>query len=115
MVVIGHDISDRLDVIPAQYQVLVTRRPKLACRACEGVVVPAKELLGDHAGLLQCDGCAAYKSVSSSSSGGPTLAFCWAHVRREFFDLSKGGTAPIATEAHRAVQRCCGRGVIPTA
>jgi hypothetical protein len=59
----------------------------------------AKELLGDYAGLLQCDGYAAYKSVSSSSSGGPTLAFCWAHVRREFFDLSKGGTAPIATEA----------------
>jgi transposase len=230
MVVIGHDISDRIDVIPAQYQVLVTRRPKLACRACEGVVVQApaperlipgglpteatvahvlvsryadhlplyrqsqilarqgieigrdtlagwvgvaanelkpvvarlreillgsarlfadettmpvldpgrgrtktgyawaiarddrpwggseppavvfryapgrgrehaKELLGDYAGLLQCDGYAAYKSVSSSSSGGPTLAFCWAHVRREFFDLSKGGTAPIATEA----------------
>ena len=47
MVVIGHDISDRLDVIPAQYHVLVTRRPKLACRACEGVVVqaPAPERL----------------------------------------------------------------------
>jgi transposase len=230
MTVIGHDASERLDVIPAQFRVLVTRRPKLACRACEGVVVQApaperlipggmpteatvaqvlvsryadhaplyrqsqilarqgigigrdtlaswlgaaaseirpvvarlreillgsarlfadettmpvldpgrgrtktgyawaiarddrpwggseppavvfryapgrgrehaKELLGDYAGLLQCDGYAAYKSVSSSSSGGPTLAFCWAHVRREFFDLSKGGTAPIATEA----------------
>jgi transposase len=230
MVVIGHDLSDRLDVIPAQYQVRVTRRPKLACRACEGVVVQApaperlipgglpteatvahvlvsryadhlplyrqaqilarqgieigrdtlaswvgvaanelkpvvarlreillgssrlfadettlpvlepgrgrtkkgyawaiarddrpwagseppavvfryapgrgrehaKGLLGDYAGLLQCDGYAAYKSVSSSSNGGPTLAFCWAHVRREFFDLSKGGAAPIATEA----------------
>ncbi|MGK7871352.1 IS66 family transposase [Falsiroseomonas sp. E2-1-a20] len=230
MVVIGHDISDRIDVIPAQYQVLVTKRPKLACRACEGVVVQApaperlipgglpteatvahvlvsryadhlplyrqsqilarqgieigrdtlaswvgvaanelkpvvarlreillgsarlfadettmpvldpgrgktktgfawaiarddrpwgggeppavvfryapgrgqehaKELLGDYAGLLQCDGYAAYKSVSSSRADGPTLAFCWAHVRREFFDLSKGGTVPIATEA----------------
>jgi len=230
MVVIGHDISDRIDVIPAQYQVLVTKRAKLACRACEGVVVQApaperlipggmpteatvahvlvsryadhlplyrqsqilarqgieigrdtlaswvgvaanelkpvvarlreillgsarlfadettmpvldpgrgrtktgyawaiarddrpwggseppavvfryapgrgrehaKKLLGDYAGLLQCDGYAAYKSVSSSPTGGPTLAFCWAHVRRAFFDLSKGGTAPIATEA----------------
>ena len=230
MVVIGHDISDRIDVIPAQYQVLVTRRPKLACRACEGVVVQvpaperlipgglpteatvahvlvsryadhlplyrqsqilarqgieigrdtlaswvgvaanelkpvvarlrgillgsarlfadettlpvldpgrgraktgfawaiarddrpwgggeppavvfryapgrgrehAKELLGDYAGLLQCDGYAAYKSVSASPTGGPTLAFCWAHVGREFFDLAKGGAAPIATEA----------------
>lgn len=41
MVVIGHDSSERLDVIPAQFRVLVTRRPKLACRACEGVVVQA--------------------------------------------------------------------------
>ncbi len=39
MAVIGHDSSERLDVIPAQFRVLVTRRPKLACRACEGVVV----------------------------------------------------------------------------
>jgi len=41
MAVIGHDSAERLDVIPAQFRVLVTRRPKLACRACEGVVVQA--------------------------------------------------------------------------
>jgi transposase len=41
MVAIGHDSSERLDVIPAQFRVLVTRRPKLACRTCEGVVVQA--------------------------------------------------------------------------
>jgi len=39
MTVIGEDTSERLDVIPAQFRVLVTRRPKLACRACAGVVV----------------------------------------------------------------------------
>lgn len=39
MAVIGEDKSERLDVIPAQFRVLVTRRPKLACRTCEGVVV----------------------------------------------------------------------------
>ena len=39
MAVIGEDKSERLDVIPAQFRVLLTRRPKLACRACEGVVV----------------------------------------------------------------------------
>ena len=39
MVVIGEDRSERLDVVPAQVRVLVTRRPKLACRACSGVVV----------------------------------------------------------------------------
>ena len=41
MAVVGHDSSERLDVIPAQFRVLVTRRPKLACRACDGVVVQA--------------------------------------------------------------------------
>ena len=39
MVMIGEDRSERLNVIPAQFRVLVTRRPKLACRACTGVVV----------------------------------------------------------------------------
>ena len=38
---IGEDVSRRLDVVPAQYQVRVTRRPKYACRACEGSVVQA--------------------------------------------------------------------------
>jgi transposase len=28
-----------------------------------------------------------------------TLAFCWSHVRRGFYDLAKAGTAPIAAEA----------------
>jgi transposase len=232
--VIGADISDRLDVIPAHYQVLVTKRPKLACRACEGMVVQApaperlipgglptkatvahvvvsrysdhlalyrqsqilarqgieigrdtlaswigvaanelqpvvarlreillgsarlfadestmpvldpgrgrtktgyawaiarddrpwagheppalvfryapgrekehaKKLLGDYAGLLQCDGYAEYKSLSSGDGNGPRLAFCSAHVRREFCDLAKGRTAPIATEALRRI------------
>jgi transposase len=36
---IGRDESQRLDVVPAQYRVIVTRRPKLACRACHGVVL----------------------------------------------------------------------------
>ncbi|HEX6016121.1 MAG TPA: IS66 family transposase [Geminicoccaceae bacterium] len=233
MAVIGHDTSERLDVIPAQFRVLVTKRPKLACRACAGVVVqaPAPErlvaggmpteatvaqvlvsryadhlplyrqsqilarqgieigrdtlaswvgyaaneilpvvarlraillgsarlfadetampvldpgrgrtkkgfawaiarddrpwggaappavvfryapgrgkehaagLLGDYAGILQCDGYAVYKSVSTAGAG-PALAFCWAHARREFVDLAKGGTAPIAEEALRRI------------
>ena len=35
MHVIDEDTSERLDVIPAQYRVIVTHRPRLACRACE--------------------------------------------------------------------------------
>jgi len=38
---IGEDTSERLNVIPAQFQVLVTRRPKYACRHCESAVVQA--------------------------------------------------------------------------
>ena len=47
MTVIGHDQSEQLDVEPAEYFVLVTKREKRACRRCEegGVTaapVPAK-------------------------------------------------------------------------
>ncbi len=38
---IGEDIAERLDVIPAQFRVLVVRRPKYACRSCAGMVVQA--------------------------------------------------------------------------
>ena len=39
--VIGEDVSERLDIIPAQFRVIVTRRPKYACRSCEGGIVQA--------------------------------------------------------------------------
>jgi transposase len=47
MHVIGEDVAERLDVIPAQLRVVVTHRPKYACRACEEAVVqaPAPERL----------------------------------------------------------------------
>jgi transposase len=239
MHVIGEDRSERLDVIPARYQVIVTRRPKYGCRACAGAVVQApapprliegglptermvahvlvtkyadhaplyrqaqmlvrqgitidrstlaswvgyaaaelkplwrlirdqllgsaklfvdettapvldpgrgrtktgyfwaiarddrpwggsdppavvysyapgrgsehaSALLKDFRGILQTDGYVAYKSVAGSTGGtgdktsdgtGVTLAHCWAHCRRRFFDIAKAGPAPIAREA----------------
>jgi transposase len=235
MTVIGEDTSERLDVIPAQYRVIVTKRPKLACRACAGTVVQAPAparlieggiptealvahvlvaryadhlplyrqaqmmarqgvilerstlsfwmgyaaaevapvvarlreimltstrifadetvvpvldpgrgrtkqgyfwaiacddrpwggsqppavvyryapgrghshadtLLSGYRGILQCDGYAAYKKFGGSRSADPpvTLAFCWAHVRRGFYDLAKT-KAPIATEALKRI------------
>jgi transposase len=231
MTVIGEDTSERLDVIPAQFRVIVTKRPKLACRSCPGTVVQApaparlieggiptealiahvlvaryadhlplyrqaqmmarqgvilerstlsfwmgyaaaevapvvarlremllgstrifadetvvpvldpgrgrtkqgyfwtiarddrpwggsqppavvysyapgrghthaNALLGGYRGILQCDGYAAYKKFGGSKSVEPsvTLAFCWSHVRRGFYDLAKT-KAPIAVEA----------------
>ena len=38
---IGEDKSERLDIVPAQFRVLVTRRPKYACRSCEDGVLQA--------------------------------------------------------------------------
>jgi len=231
MHVIGEDTSERLDVIPAQYRVVVTRRPKYACRACEEAVVQAQaperlikgglptetmvasvvvakyawhlplyrqaqmltaqgldikravlafwvgyaaaelkpiwlrlreliltsgkiavdetvapvldpgrgrtkkgyfwaiarddrpwggsdppaiaysyapgrgavhalKLLDHYRGIVQCDGYAAYKTIAAQAPGEAIrLAFCWAHLRRRFFDIAKGGNAPIASEA----------------
>jgi transposase len=230
---IGVDAAERLDVIPAQFRVIVTKRPKLACRACRGVVLQApaparlieggmpteatvahvlvaryadhlplyrqaqilarqgieidrailadwtgtaaaeivpvvrrmheillasprlfadettlpvldpgrgqtkkgfawaiarddrpwggtdppavafhyapgrgaqhpKALLAGYRGILQCDGYAAYKTLAAAN-GDITLGFCWSHARREFIELAKGKTAPIATEALRRI------------
>lgn len=38
---IGEDKSERLDIVPAHFRVLVTIRPKYACRRCENGVVQA--------------------------------------------------------------------------
>jgi transposase len=228
---IGEDVSERLDVAPAQFRVLVVRRPKYACRACEDVVVqspaPARLIEGglpteatvahvlvakyaDHLplyrqaqiygrqgvrldrstladwvgraafhlrpvherilahlrsstklfadettapvldpgrgrtktgqlwayarddrpwggsdppavayvyapdrkasqpiahlagfkGVLQVDGYAGYRALAEK--GDVSLAFCWSHVRRRFYELAHGGASPIASEAlHR--------------
>ena len=62
--------------------------------------VHALKLLDDYRGIVQCDGYAAYKTIVAAAPGEAiTLAFCWAHLRRRFFDLVKGGDAPIANEA----------------
>ena len=64
----------------------------------------ANTLLGGYRGILQCDGYAAYKKFGGSKSADPpvTLAFCWAHVRRGFYDLAKT-KAPIAMEALKRI------------
>jgi transposase len=232
---IGEDVAERLDVVPAQYRVIVTRRPRYACRACQGAVVqaPAAErlirsglpteavvaqvlagkyawhlplyrqaqmlasqgiavdrstlagwvgyaaaelaplarrlreivlgspviavdetpapvldpgrgrtktgyfwaiardsrpwdgseppavaysyapgrgaatglaLLDGYRGIVQCDGYAVYKQMADPRwHGRVTLAFCWAHWRRRFYELAKGGAAPLADEALRRI------------
>ncbi len=57
--------------------------------------------LAGFSGILQVDGYVAYDALTNANrAGGPlTLAFCWSHFRRRFYDIAKGGNAPIATEA----------------
>jgi transposase len=59
----------------------------------------ARTLLGGYRGILQCDGYQAYTQLSNASGNDPaiTIAFCWNHLRHEFYDLAKAET-PIATE-----------------
>jgi len=238
MHLIGEDRSERLDVIPAQYRVLVTRRPKYACRACESAVVqvpapprliegglPTESLvahilvnkyanhlplyrqwqilarqgididrstlalwtgrgafllapvvhrmlellkgsaklfcdetsapvldpgrgrtktgylwaiarddrpwagadppavvylyapgrgseyalrhLAGFAGVLQVDGYTGYKALADPArpGGAVTLAYCWSHFRRQFYEIAKGGNAPIADQALARIAR----------
>ena len=58
-------------------------------------VRPIAHLAG-FCGVLQVDGYAGYKVLAEA--GQVQLAFCWAHVRRHFYELAQGGAAPIATE-----------------
>ena len=63
-------------------------------------------LLGKYRGILQVDGYEAYDKLGHPNRpGGPaTIAHCWTHVRRKFFDLNKGDNAPVARRMLRLIQ-----------
>ncbi|HVB18594.1 MAG TPA: IS66 family transposase [Stellaceae bacterium] len=67
----------------------------------------AMTLLAGYRGIVQCDGYAAYKQVARRGRAGNAviLAFCWAHWRRRFYEIAKGGGAPIAEEALRRIAK----------
>lgn len=48
---------------------------------CLDRIIPA-----DFNGTVQCDGYAAYPSFATRSEGRITLAACWAHARRKFYE-----------------------------
>jgi transposase len=62
-------------------------------------------LLAGYRGIVQCDGYAAYKQLTRRGRAGNavTLAFCWSHWRRRFYEIAKAGSAPIAEEALRRI------------
>jgi transposase len=53
--------------------------------------------LTSFVGTLQVDGYAGYRALAEKNA--VSLAFCWSHVRRKFYELAQSGPAPIATEA----------------
>src|SRR5271156_4382612 len=57
---------------------------------------PISHLAG-FKGILQVDGYGGYRVLAER--GDVQLAFCWAHVRRRFYELAAAGPAPIASEA----------------
>lgn len=60
----------------------------------------AEAHLGDFAGILQVDGYGGYAALARRHQQ-ISLAFCWAHVRRKFFELAD--TSPVATEVLRRI------------
>ena len=72
---IGEDLSERLDIVPAQFRVLVTRRPKYACRACEGAVAQAAapaRLIGRPADRSDRRACAGLEICRSPAAVSPS-------------------------------------------
>jgi transposase len=68
---LGEDVSERLDIIPARFRVIVTRRPRYACAACrEGVVQASAPPHLIEAGIAT-EGLLAHIAVAKYADGLP--------------------------------------------
>ncbi len=67
----------------------------------------AAALLEGFSGVLQVDGYDGYNILTRPDRvGGPvTLAYCWAHLRRRFYEIAAKGPAPIASEALARIRK----------
>ncbi len=60
--------------------------------------------LAEFAGILQVDGYTGFDRIAGDRpKGAVKLAFCWAHVRRKFYDFHHATGSPIAAEALRRI------------
>jgi transposase IS66-like protein len=112
MHVIGEETSRRLDVIPAQFRMIVTHRPKYACGTCEQAMMqaPAPELayvlVAKYAlasAALCCSPKASTSSVRSWRSG-------WAmrppNSSRSTFGCASSSWPRARSRSMRARRRC---------
>jgi len=80
------------------------RRRSQACpELVEGAERPAAHL-GAFAGILQVDGYGGYAALARRRQQ-VVLAFCWAHVRRKFYELAP--TSPVAEDVLRRIAKLC--------
>lgn len=57
--------------------------------------------LGQFKGVLHVDGYAGFERLTAN--GKITLAACWAHTRRKFYEIAEAEMTPLATEALRRI------------
>ena len=76
MAKIGEDRTERLDIVPAQLRVLVTVRPKYACRACEQGVTQAPAPAWLIEGGLPTEGAIAHVLISKYADHCPLHRLC---------------------------------------
>lgn len=71
----------------------------------------AREVLAGYGGVLQVDGWGGFKRLIGSREAGikdvdkdaVTLAFCWSHGRRNFYEIHQSTASPIAAEVLRRI------------
>ena len=68
---IGEDITERLDVVPARFRVIVTRRPKYVCKACRAGVAQAEAPARLVESGLPTEGLLAHIAVAKYADGLP--------------------------------------------
>lgn len=73
------------------------------------VYARAAEVLAGYTGILQVDGWGGFKRLigkeeaTKADVGLVTLAHCWSHGRRDFFDIHQSTGSPIAEEVLRCI------------
>jgi len=78
---IGEDRAERLDIIPARFQVIVTIRPKYACRRCDAGISQAATPHWLIEGGLPTEGTLAHVAVSKYADHLPLYRQCQIYAR----------------------------------
>lgn len=90
--VIGEDVSERLGIIPAQFRVIVTRRPKYACRSCEDGINQAPASAGLIPGGMPTEATIAHVIVSKYADHTPLYRQAQIYARQSI-DLDRSTLA----------------------